>query len=1049
MPKTRKKLKTTGFTKSINNPTSTDYLFKSGILSSNESKNMKEDHLSFAYFPDEVIHSDTQNTAKDLFFHDSRTIIFNEKPVTPTLRLETKYISNNSLTHVDFYNENKLLKTPNIPNYYESIATNNTQLGTISQTSQTVTNTPEIYNRLLKEKHLKSEDRSFNENVDLESNLEDKKYNKITIDYDLHKNNSNSDIWLSFSKSGSSSNVIFPDNMSLNTFNGNTVYLYNQQYTNNNFGPYDYIGNISSDYKNNISSIINSPICFNGFRLPWSNDIISEKVLARNYNSSIVPIEDFGFPYSSKYKAQDRHLIKASDYISKPFVLEKVNIECKISNWSFTKTETVGQQDDYLIPCINFINFFLLNQRGEINTTNLKSQITVENDLNESQLVNIDYNSEPVYTLNKTIVRGLGEPYSIDEIEEMEQNNTDYISTGYDENIDNKNITGVSQRDLITFLTIANYSGVDSGQQNNFFNYDAVKSNVDLFFDETSNTKYDSTNSAECIYTDRKVSLSGKVKSVHKNTKLPGFTKFNIYPKKSCSTRTNIENQSRRSKPSEKAVTLGSINTYQDGLGKDINVLDNETTEGVYVLNPEDSLVLGISLSHSFFTNEDLTALGQGNSQQNRFGHDLVKISCSENYPLKLHLIGYYLEDEDKKVIVNKSTKQFKNIKRIGYYQNEVVDQIGSNLGYLDQNFYDRTGYAYANSNISLNEYSSKNKTRLGNFFKIPKRPFGSSTNTNFYNVRSPFIAFTEEYYTYKFIDENDIDRELDSNIKFIDHYYNKYRFGMFSDKMNYNRIHQFIDAKYQNINKKFMKGFYKQKTAATVKGKISFDFTGIHEYTGKNFLIEKIFDSSAPYTWQSPSDPSTVKSIELAVLEANFTDENDKKIKFVFQIPIFNGSNEEKTVYSAGGLGIPSKEYVDGVFVYTTTLPIDVAENFINLNYDTSINVAKYLNSGRILTLANDSLFANMIRQFTLGFNSAGINITPSMSQNSQKEFFDIDFKINNKGKLNNASLQTGRSGSNVSYENFALEEGDLLNSYNTTSNALYDDISIIFKDR
>lgn len=1109
MPKTRKKINSIGFTKSITSlfNASDKYLLKSGILSVNESKIFKEEELSFSYFPDELIHSNQAKSNYDTFFHDKRTIVFDKKFVSPTMRLETKYISPNSLTHVSFYNENKILKTPCIPNYHYTrpdVIGNNNLISIshiidgsfVSNADNKVVNTSDVYDRMLKEKHLKTETSAFSEKTNWTDDLtrssankysnkkiisKEENYNTITIDYDLHKS-PRPDLYLSFSKLQNTSQVTFPDDTSYYTFNGNTAYFYNNEYTNSNFGPYDYLGNIAQNYKSSINSFLNeSPICFSSIS-PYT--AMSQVLLFPQLADSIkktqwagIPIDTFGFPYNNKFDAAPRHLIPASSYISKPFVIEKVCLEFNMSNWSVVKG-TGGPTAT--VPCLNFVNFFILNQRGKINTNNLENTKTVKYYDNGNSFINVNntYSGRTTYTTNN---KSSSETYTDQEIEGINNGIAilgfeDYLSSSINtllrsdkiEEVDShveKN-TKNQQKDLITTVSIANYAYQADPDNNPLVNQEKIIDLVDLFVNESNNPLLGPGSVSECIYKDKKFKITSPVKHFFKNQKLPRLSNFHIYPEKIDSGRTNLNISSKRSLSGENLNNTGTKSFFSEGYN-DIQINEFDFKESKYILNPEDNLVLGVTLSNGFVKSNDVVEAGL-----NIIDGDLVKISCSEDYPLKLHLIGYYLEDENKKVIVNKTTKQFKNTKRIGYYQNEVVDQIGSNLGYLEQNFYDYW-FKDATSRVPLGgterdftlssfyrqsefTYSNLNKTRLGNFAEIPNLSIGRYN----FNAGMTFLLpgavvpqiFNDELLMNTDLFNSEIYKEKETNnFKLYRHYYNKYRFGMFADRLNYNKIYQFANSKYQNIRKKFMKGFYKQKTAATVKGKISFDFTGIHEYTGRNFLFEKIFDSSVNHTWEYPTNSSTLITVELAVLEVNFTDENDKKIKFIFQIPIFDGTVGEKTIYASGfgGLGVPSKEYIDGVFVYKKTLSENIAENFINLNYDTSINVAKYLNSGRILTLVSDSLFTTIISEFAAGFNFAGINITPSISQNSQKEFFDIDFEINNKGKLNNASLQAGRSGSNVSYENFALEEGDLLNSYNTTSNALHSDSDIIFKDR
>lgn len=1002
----------------------THHKIKSGILTQSFDKISKESFLSHSFFDDEVIHSNTQFNNKIDVFDDNKTIIFTSKSIIPTFGTESKYISHNSLSEVAYYNKNKILSTPNVPPFYEINSSSNVLVGVLSDNAiSNLIQTPNIYNRVLKENYKETNLISFREEGDLYKTSTIKggeNYNTIVIDYNLKKNSLNSDIWLSFSKNGNSQEISFPDGQSYNTFNGNTVYFYNENYTSDDFGPYDYLGNISDNYKANISSFIDAPICFNGFTLPYSNDIISEKALARNYNASIVPIEDFGFPYSSKYKAQDRHIIKASDYITKPFVIEKVRIECVVSNWSFTKTEQISQVYDYQIPCINFVNFFLLNQRGNLDTSLFESSYYVKDGLSGSTQVNIDYDSEPVYTLNKTVVRGNNEPYSIDEIDDMTSPGNQYIDSGFNSVIDTLNDSNVQQREIVTTLTLANYGG-HNGDSNNFFDKEKVEDNVDLFKETSSITLYDSSNNDECIYTNEKIMLEGKVKNYNKNTKLSGFSRFNIYPKKSNATRTNLNTITEKSLPGEKTSNTGTIQTFNDGLGETIDVLQKESVDTKYILNPEDNLILGASLSHSFFNNVDLLELYPSSSSQNRFGNDLFKISCSENHPFKLYLEGYYLEDDNKKVVSNKTNKTYKNSKRIGLYQQEVVDKSGSISSFTTKNYYYRPSVGVVGQNLVYGGIVGSNKVKIknGNYFALPnfqRTRLLEPSLTNYEDIFQGGLRLSNENYIY---DDGE-------SIKFINHYYNKYRFGMPFDKLNHNKIHQ-VDTNYKNINKRFMAGFYKEKVPGKVSASISFDFSNIEEFKGENFLLEKIFGEEDNFSWSGVST-------KVNIIKFSITSYDNLKINFIYQIA------DNKLAYTNGlksGLKYESNE-----INYYVNFPPNFIDDFVNLNHNTTLNPD-------FDSVIRRSIFV-FIDHIISGINAPAVTelsvVASYNDSESLNNLYKIDLNVSPRGVLGKSNLAFNMSGPNIIYQNFSVVEGDIINSYNIHKNAYYE--NILFSD-
>lgn len=1045
MPKTRKTKKSIGFSKQINK-TNHVLRIKSGILSSNDVKVIQQDHLEFSFFDDELIHLDKEGSKKDYSYNDNRTILFNRKNVIPTLRLENNpYIYNNALASHEVYNDQKVLATPNIPSfYYQYGVSNDTEIGVLSDDVTLMDQTSDIYDRMLKEKYLKSETREFSEKTnwtdDLDSTIDeneysykkiiskDENYNTITIDYDLHKS-PRPDLYLSFSKGENTRQVTFPDGTSYFTFNGNTAYFYNNDYTNSNFGPFDYLGNVSNYYNLNRENFLKSRICFNSistypFAYPLTHPLTKW---------GGVPIDTFGFPYSSNFDAFPRHLIPAKNYITKPFVIEKVCLEFKMSNWSVIN-DSLGDK----MPCINFVNFFLLNQRGKINSNKLNTSRVVRG-RDETGEVNVTLNNildtnPTLFTTNNKSSNGT---YSAAEIMLMDAGVTLSVKEdkipGVDDQIE-KN-TKNQQRDMITTISVANYShNPDSETYTPNINKDKIKKIVDVFVDESNSSLRHSSSKSECIYYDRKFKITSPVKHFYKNKMLPFFSDFTIYPEKFDSSRTNLDVSSKRSLSGENLNNIGSKSFFNGDFGNSTQINEFDYKESKYILNPEDNLVLGVTLSDGFL-NVDYTPNQTFVQGPHAGAKDLVKISCSEDYPLKLHLIGYYLEDENKKVIVNKTTKQFKNTKRIGYYQNEVVDQIGSNLGYLEQNFYDRDVIARAGETITKKINSNKNKSRLGNKFELPNLNQSEFNDTGFTSLLLYYngLSFKKDHYKLS---------ESSTTVYLLKHYYNKYRFGMFFDKLNHNRIHQFIDAKYQNISKRFMKGFYKQKTLGTVSGKLIFDFSRLNEFKGNNFLKEKIMTST------------TGKSAAQSALTFTIKDNQQNSVNFLFLTDSTIGQQNlapQALSNSDIYLNLNNEDIV------LSEIDSNISNAFTKTNnlYPANLETNKRAFVDAIVSAINavdnkpqqeydSSNLTGITKDFKLKVTAEVVLSTLSSDK------VEVKITLNRKGSLGNPKAVLSSSDMNfgVSIEDFALEEGDLLNSYNITSNALYSDSDVAFKD-
>jgi hypothetical protein len=1007
------------------------HTIKSGIVTQSFNKQRKDSELSFSFFDNELIHSDIKLDKREYFFHDSRTINFLEKNIVPTAGIESKYISNNILTEIGFYNKSKIVNTPNTYPFYEIINSNNSQVGVSGFEQQTFTQNPHVYDRMLKENYLEDMPCTFKEDNDV---LEKTEINNIiTIDYDLKKSN-NSDIYLSFSKKGNTREVTFPDGTSYHTFNGNTVYLYNPEYIKNNFGPHDYLGNISSDYKNDVGSFVeNSPICFSSVSVYediLSNQSLSDNIIKSSYGT--IPISNFGFPFDSKYTAKDRHIIKASDYISKPFVIEKVCLEFTMSNWSVSLLDGQGNT-----PCINFVNLFLINQRGKLNTSNLDNSLKTY--YGSNNFINIDpinYEGDTVFTSNN---KDQNVNFTQSQINDMELHGTvlgdsvhdsNYIQKNNIQNIDKRHYE-TQQRDIITSVSIANYSSGKSNPDNHIINLEKIEKSVDLLINKSQSSLLNSSNDSECIYTNESIKIVAPVKHYYENKNLPKFTSFNLYPEKPSSDRTNLSLKSGRSIIAENLNNTSNKEIILDVNNKNVILNEKMYEESSYILLPSDNLVLGISLSNSFECQEDYPE-----NNNIRIGEDLVKISSSNDYPFKIHLIGHYQEDKNKKIILNKESKQYKNTKKIGYFQKELVDQVGSNLGYLDNNFYDREIIGKSGFLINKNKYSNQNKIKLGNFFELPS--FGKpDIVSSIAGVNYPHSEYTSS------LPENDYFTENSKKYS-IKHYFNKYHFGMPNDKLYYSLIHQFDKSKYFNINKRFMSGYFKQKNPAKISGKLIFNFNKINEFKGTNYLKEKIMSST------------TGKTSGQSSLTFKITDNCQNSISIYLLTDSALGITSE---------GIdeldPPRYSVSDLFseiennkVILTEVDPTIYNAFIKSNeiYPADLEIQKRAFVDLVASSINQ---INDKIQKQIGNPSNVIdfklNVTAEVVEESlHTNLVEIKITLDKLGTFGNptARIEGGEFNSCVSFEDFSIEEGELIKSYNTNKNAYYNSSEIIFSD-
>lgn len=1052
MSKVRIKSNSFGFTKIIEENGILKTCLKSGIGTKSNFKFNVDDYLSFSFFENDILHSNLGNISNSLFYNDNKTIEFIQKDVINTLNLEEKYLND-----VNFKDQQKILSTPNTFFGLSGDSTNyvKSSLNTDSK----------WYDRTLKENYIKSKKSNYAETgehvyyPDLNNNPygENLKNSRdiITFDYDLRSTLSQ-EVSLSMSRANNSFNISFTDGTSFEGFNGNTAYFYSPNKIKENDRCYDYLGNVTNNYFSSADGMIdNAPICFNNISQTYLNyakdyvsNIIPELISLQNYSVGGIPIHNFGFPFDGRYTPKNTHSIKMSNYITKPFLIEKVKLDFSMSNWSQSISDSV--------PCLNFVSFFLLNQRKKINTTNLKATITSNHSNSPSDPTSqyeyaVNYGGNVTYTKpsqNSTTFTD----YEIDWMENFGEN------SGY---IETNSISFPAQRDLITSATIANYSS-RSDQQ--LVNVNKIKEIVDEFVDMSSTDNIGSTQ--ECFYQNRKFSIVSNVKNFFKNEKLPKFTSYNIEASNPDSTRTSIGISSRKSLPLEEYSNTGTVNTWSSTFNYDVKTLEKNFLESEYLITPEDELILGVTLTPS----ADLNDTDYANTQ-NPYGRDLVKILSQENFPVKVQLIGRYLENNAKKTIKNKEIKNYKNLKKIGYIQNEIVDQIGSNTARLDQNFYDRSviGLARYYRNLYLN--SGENRTGLGNFFELPSFASKTFTFDNINDQDNPEIAIaqnpeseysktlTSDYFTYT----------VDNEVKYYPakQYFNKYRFGHFSDRLNYNRRYQYVNSNIFNIDKKFMSGYYKQKTPANVSASITLDFSGIHEFKGKNFLTEMLFIDEDTWNWTSEDDGPQVATITL--VKFSITDYSGKKINYVLQIP---EDNSDKDLYNnsnsplPSGLGLyykdqykinndPNGDYVnsewDGEIYFYHTFLRTLPDNFINGNYNTTLPAiytgrVKYWIDYLVTSIANAINLSNLSLQ-----NKETLNFQVEAAYddlNSQSEKYVIKVTGKAKGKLKNYNLSFNKTGPNITYENFKIEEGEEINSYNIHKNAYYNDSELYFTD-
>ncbi len=973
MPKIRNKNSIKGFSKIFSGSPAT--LIKSGICTKSIKQIIKDEQKEYSFFHDEILHSETGEFRSTQAFNDDHTIIFKEKEVIPGVGIEGKYLSGSSLVLQD-----KILDTPNefLDRLYYTV---NGNPG------------PETYNALLKENYVKDYNIKYIEKKP-ENSYDN--YDKIDLDFELDSKG----VCLSYNKTEeSSSSVNFWDGSvkTFNKHNGNTIFLYKPSYDKNQDNiykgsTYDYIGNIGKNYFSSKENFSSSSICFNSLTsYDTSQNSNGNNDNFSNAGFGSLPIEDFGFPYDNKFLGRKRHTVEMSNYIVKPFLIEKVVLETTLSNWSVSNTPG--------FPCLNFLNFFIINQRGNLNKDSLLQSNTIKYKNSSGNIDNftrnINYSNLENYTCN----------YSSNYVFETSITEAS-ISSDFVVNeslLNEENQTVDSQRELVTTINIANYSSGDQGDSR--FNIDKIKEEVDLFIDNSNVTKLQN-NYAECIYLDKSIRIESDVKSFNSNENLTRFSSFEIYPKKSDSTRTNIDKRSEKSLLIEADSRL-DFKIENDTLDQTIKIKAPIKKKNKYFLNAGDKLIFGFSFSPSFAPDSN-----------SLYGNDVTKILNN----VKVILLGRYLENGIEKSIKKKKFFQNKNTKKIGYYSNEIVDNTGMPDAYLNKGSYydfEASGIAGTDFSSNLYKYSSRVSSGFGNFLTL--------TNSND-RVKIKDRLLSTIYY------RNNASENFDS---FIKHYYTLNGFGQPANKINNNRYISYYDMLRNNIlthhvKKKFKKGFFLQKTPGTVSAFLNFDFTAMSNFSGSNFLKEKILLGNA-----------ATKDLVFS-LNDNF----DKHIKVVitssqliFDTNTNNIANGDAYLNANFGLGLS-----DYIVICIENETINAFDRN-NGSYSENVDYQKIKFIDRIVEGIN-----NINSNIQLGSGSSqnkdfsiGI-IAERFVTNEEPDRFQIKLSLVRKGSINNANVNT--SIANITSQNFSLQSGEIINSYNNTDNAIYLDDEILFRE-
>lgn len=1052
-----------------------NYLIKSGICSKS-IKNIVSDMMQHkTFWPEEYFHLRSKKEVDQnnfSIFDDSKIIIFEDKNIVPTLGIESKYFSQDS------HFKNFIFHTPNEFSFLgnESIVSNPK---------------PALYNRTIYTEDSSTQFDLFHETSLYFRNEDDltqiQNFNDVELLFDIGSNDIDpndpsdvdprtgkkiSDIFLSFNRMtnipteqvrfylGDGTSILFP------CYNGNTVYLYNKFASNaiqkdsslqasvRNYSSFDFLGNIATSYLNlgadvrfgiefpeetrsqKTTKFLESAFCFNSLT-PYTEYLSSEHDMT-SFNFTSTPIDNFGFPFDSKFKAEDRHMTSMKDYITKPFVLESIVFEGVISNWS---TNLVSQPNQ---PCINTVNMFVLNQRGNLNSDSLEinyDQLKFYDEDLETQWIagdrTINFNEEGNFT-NGYFTHSANRISSY--VTSYASGNTPTIS-GLVQGLDKKTYESM-QRELVTNISIVNYANNSSADV--LFDIDKIRQNADLFIDKSDDPLNHNFYTAQCIYEDMPVRIESKVKNYHSNNNLPMMSKYNIFTTRKNPNRTNTDKKSERSITNKiiNTSTSTNLNSFNNTVSREINSYNSE-----YVLYPTDNLIFGFTLTPSLLdpTENRLSGNLGGN------GDDIFKISSKGKDSFKILLKGYYLENKNKKVIIQKTNV---NTSRVGFYESEVVDTQGIPDVYLHKGSYfdlEPTGEAGSSHQGDLYKYSSRITSGFNNLLSIP----------NFNNNQNTYDS--DIYY------ENDSD-ESANNFRIIKKYFNLKRFGQYSDYLSYFRYYPYIDTSFYDISlpenrkqknylieKKFMKGFFTQKSLESDFAIIKFNFSKMDAFGGENYLKENILSSfvnadTGTFVLHFSIRDNLNNEVNFAILPQDSL--ADDAAGLVNPGRIYQSTSID-FIYQGTALGVEPKKYI---LIYIKNEIVNSFNRVLNAtnqqpgySKDVQNKINEFINAIVVGINSVDSqvqyalFYENETEEVTHSPIDFKLKVSAEAIEKTVKDgILEIKIILNRKGSSNNAKIFETNFPQDVTFENFTKENIDIFNSYNTDTNSYYtsDDI-------
>ena len=462
------------------------------------------------------------------------------------------------------------------------------------------------------------------------------------------------------------------------------------------------------DYKVNGDIDFDQP-CVVSFTPPTAPHFI-------NSSSSIgLPVQNTGFPFAGHHRGGDQNLITLNDYITNNFILDKIEIEFKLTSRIEKTTadpDWIGSSNVDLANCLTFyilketsnsVNFDRLNAEKDIRHDKIETDFNNNNSINSVTLNHVPStyftNPEIEFVKANPDAHNISEFYTSDYntagytdkfavFKKIINSNTIPFKSGGSSQTDPTNIRYInkfndSTQDLVTYANFLVYSNNAGSNSNIDWNY--ATSDIDLvkeiFPGIPASIHFTSSSfkiESNCRST---LSYNNGGALTYRISNIPTPYDHTIFLSNKIGGRSGLGNLSGR----EEVGIYSSakvLNTQNITTGLKFNSITSGSINSPYILKPDDRLIFGI---HSFSNISEFPAVFKL--------HDKIRF----------RLIGRYENLEDNNI--TSSNKQ-------GMTSNSVRSTIIGNTTVVNQ--YDTEPIYFMSGSYLDNRFTGNIKSSSG-----------------------------------------------------------------------------------------------------------------------------------------------------------------------------------------------------------------------------------------------------------------------------------------------------------------------------------------------